>query len=348
MMEVAGQTAVRQHLIDPENCIRCNTCEDTCPKDAITHDNNYVVDADKCNLCLKCIPVCPTGAIDHWRMVPRVGLHGVAAQLGWSALPPEATLAATPAATVAQGQVADAAVAPATASTAASGSQPGSTLPPWSAAHAYTNLYGPTNPVTAAVTGNLRVTQVGKEYDSHLVVLDFGSTPFPVLEGQSLGVIPPGADASGRPHHARQYTISSPRDGERPGFNNLSLTVKRVLEDRQGNAVHGVASNYLCDLKVGDKVQVIGPFGASFLMPNHPRLGADARNDHAAAPVAHCRQIRGWQADAVLRRPNEGGTPVLWWAAQPAEGLHRCRTGLLANRGPTQALRPGCHAITFR
>ena len=27
----------------------------------------------------------------------------------------------------------------------------------------------------------------------------------------------------------------------------------------------------MCDLKVGDKVEVIGPFGASFLMPNHRR-----------------------------------------------------------------------------
>jgi benzoyl-CoA 2,3-dioxygenase component A len=27
----------------------------------------------------------------------------------------------------------------------------------------------------------------------------------------------------------------------------------------------------MCDLKVGDKVQVIGPFGSTFLMPNHPR-----------------------------------------------------------------------------
>ena len=43
---------LKQHLIDPEICIRCNTCEDTCPVDAITHDSrNYVVDADICNHC---------------------------------------------------------------------------------------------------------------------------------------------------------------------------------------------------------------------------------------------------------------------------------------------------------
>ena len=78
-------------------------------------------------------------------------------------------------------------------------------------------------------------------------------------------------EALGNPHHARQHSVTSPRNGERPGYNNLALTVKRVTVDHDGNPVRGVASNYVCDLKVGDKVQVVGPFGSSFLMPNHPR-----------------------------------------------------------------------------
>src|SRR5262249_35822070 len=56
----------------------------------------------------------------------------------------------------------------------------------------------------------------------------------------------------------------------RPGYNNLALTVKRVTVDHSGNAVRGVASNYLCDLKKGDEVKVIGPFGTTFLMPDDP------------------------------------------------------------------------------
>jgi benzoyl-CoA 2,3-dioxygenase component A len=151
----------------------------------------------------------------------------------------------------------------------------GATLPPWSAAHPYTNLHGPKKPTSATVAGNVRVTEVGRtagsDYDTHHIVLDFGSMPFPVLEGQSIGIVPPGTDASGKPHHARQYSIASPRNGERPGYNNVSLTIKRVLEDHQGRPVRGVASNFMCDLKVGDTVQVIGPFGTSFLMPNHPK-----------------------------------------------------------------------------
>ena len=103
-------------------------------------------------------------------------------------------------------------------------------------------------------------------------MLDFGSSPFPVLEGQSIGIIPPGTDAHGRPHHARQYSIASPRDGERPKYNNLSLTVKRVLIDHAGQPVRGVASNYVCDLAKGDQVKVIGPFGSTFLMPDAPEV----------------------------------------------------------------------------
>jgi benzoyl-CoA 2,3-dioxygenase component A len=66
------------------------------------------------------------------------------------------------------------------------------------------------------------------------------------------------------------YSVASPRDGERPGYNNLSLTVKRVVEDHEGKPALGVASNYLCDLQKGDTVQVTGPFGTDYLMPNHP------------------------------------------------------------------------------
>ena len=108
------------------------------------------------------------------------------------------------------------------------------------------------------------MTEVGGDSDTRHLVLDFGHMPVPVLEGQSSGVVPPGVDASGRPRHARQYSVASPRNGERPGYNNLSLTIKRVLVDHQDRPIRGAASNYLCDLQVGDAVQIIGLFGTSF------------------------------------------------------------------------------------
>ena len=77
---------VKQHLIDPEICIRCYTCEMTCPIGAIQHDdNNVVVDPDICNFCMDCIPVCPTGSIDEWRVVATP--YSLSDQYGFEELP---------------------------------------------------------------------------------------------------------------------------------------------------------------------------------------------------------------------------------------------------------------------
>ena len=328
-MDMTDTIVIKQHLIDPEICIRCNTCEATCPVGAITHDSrNYVVDADKCNFCMACVPPCPTGSIDNWRTMPKVTAYSVADQLTWDELPPELSADELAAAGVAADAVpATEPVQPslpaaADGQTAFNSAQYGATISPWSAAHAYTNLYGPKaaqKTLTATCTGNVRVTEVGKEYDTHHIVLDFGTAPFPVLEGQSIAIVPPGVDANGRAHHPRQYSIASPRNGERPGYNNLSLTIKRVLEDHQGNPVRGVGSNYMCDLQVGDKVEVIGPFGASFLMPNHPRSHiVMICTGTGSAPM---RAMTEWRRRQRKAGKFEGGKLMLFFGARTQEEL---------------------------
>ncbi|QGZ63522.1 benzoyl-CoA 2,3-epoxidase subunit BoxA [Paraburkholderia acidisoli] len=263
---------LRQHLIDPEICIRCNTCEETCPIDAITHDGtNYVVKAEVCNGCMACVPPCPTGAIDNWRNVLKADAYSIDEQYTWDELPTQSASVSAPVeAPLAQGAAATPVAEAPDVTVAGSDLVRGSTVPPWSAARPYVNLYTHKAPTTATVVGNYRLTDDATESDIHHIVLDFGAMPFPVLEGQSIGILPPGATPEGRAHHARQYSIASPRDGERPGYNNVSLTVKRVTRDHGGNETDGVCSNYLCDLKKGDTVTVIGPFGNTFLMPNHP------------------------------------------------------------------------------
>ncbi len=325
-MTTASNIAIQQHLIDPEICIRCNTCEAICPVQAITHDaRNYVVDAEKCNLCMACISPCPTGSIDNWRTMPRLKAYTPTEQLTWDELPAAWTAEQlAEAGTSNPDDVPDVSASPAptaavSGDAAFNSSAYGSTLPPWSAAHAYINLHGPKAPTTATVAGNVRVTEVGKEYDTHHVVLDFGSMPFPVLEGQSIGVLPPGNDDTGKANHARQYSIASPRNGERPGYNNVSLTIKRVLEDHQGKPLRGVASNYMCDLKVGDKVQVIGPFGTSFLMPNHPRSNiVMICTGTGSAPM---RAMTEWRRRLRQSGKFEGGKLMLFFGARTKEEL---------------------------
>jgi len=331
-------TVIKQHLIDPEICIRCNTCETMCPVSAITHDSrNYVVDASKCNWCNDCISPCPTGSIDNYRKMPLVKAYSLEEQMGWDELPAE--LSRDQLAELSGGEALAEEEAPAAAVTAPvepgtesafNSAQFGATLPPWSAAHAYTNLYGPNsrNPaadkhISATVVGNVRVTEIGKaglsDYDTHHIVLDFGAMPFPVLEGQSIAVIPPGTDTSGRAHHPRQYSIASPRNGERPGYNNVSLTIKRVLEDHHGKPVRGVASNFMCDLKVGDTVQVIGPFGASFLMPNHPKSHiVMICTGTGSAPM---RAMTEWRRRQRASGKFEGGKLMLFFGARSQEEL---------------------------
>jgi benzoyl-CoA 2,3-epoxidase subunit A len=323
-------SAIRQHLIDPEICIRCNTCEATCPVNAITHDDrNYVVRADVCNGCMACISPCPTGSIDNWRIVPLAQAYSIEEQLTWDELPKELTPEQLAAAGVtdasAVGSIADESNAAKTLASAINGEQAfdsaayGATTPPWSAAHAYSNLYVPKLPTTATAVGNFNCTEAGFESETHHVVLDFGTIPFPVLEGQSIGIIPPGADERGRPHVARQYSIASARNGERPGYNNVSLTVKRVTESHTGQTVRGVASNYVCDLKVGDTVQVIGPFGTSFLMPNHPKSNiVMICTGTGSAPM---RAMTEWRRRLRKSAKFDGGKLMLFFGARTQQEL---------------------------
>ena len=319
---------IQQHLIDPEICIRCNTCEATCPVGAITHDSrNYVVDAEKCNLCMACVPPCPTGSIDNWRSMPKAKAYSVEEQLTWDDLPVALSdadlqamglggqaVAVAPAAEAAPAQAVNAS-GEAVFNSAAFGS----TLPPWSAAHAYTNLYGPKTPTQATVVGNFKVNEAGTSNETHHIVIDFGCMPFPVLEGQSVAIVPPGVDASGKPHHARQYSIASPRNGERAGYNNVSLTVKRVIEDHEGKPVQGVCSNYLCDVKVGDAIQVIGPFGSSFLMPNHPKSNiVMICTGTGSAPM---RGMTEWRRRLRQTGKFEGGKLMLFFGARTQKEL---------------------------
>ncbi len=290
----------KQHLIDPEICIRCYTCEMTCPIGAIEHDDmNVVVDASKCDGCGDCIPVCPTGSIDNWRVVEsQDAAYSLEDQYGWEELPEQADIAAGE-----EGETDPIAALLAEAHKGAGGKA----RAPDSAASPTVNLYTLGNPVEAVVQGNYPLTD-DPDHDVRHVILDFQGKPFPVLEGQSLGVIAPGENANGKPHLPRLYSVSSPRDGERAGYHNVSLTVKREAG--------GVCSNHVCDLQKGDTVQVTGPFGATFLLPSDP----DARllmvcTGTGAAPM------RAFTMARQRTVGNRTGSMVMFFGARTPESL---------------------------
>jgi len=243
---------IKQHLIDPEICIRCHTCEEACSIGAITHnEDNVVVDASICNFCMDCIAPCPTGSIDNWRIVTEA--YSVEEQLEWMELPEQGEVDAG------EGDEDDVVARLLEEAHAGAG---GAAFAPASAATPAVNLFTKESPAIAKVQGNYRLTAAEADSDTRHIILDLGAHAFPVLEGQTVGIIPPGTDGSGQPHALRLYSVSSPRDGEREATNNLSLTVKRD----EG----GIASNYLCNLAKGEEVTLVGPFGNSFLIPDDP------------------------------------------------------------------------------
>jgi len=300
---MTATTLFKQHVIDPEICIRCNTCEETCPVDAVSNDgNNYVVDPEKCNYCMDCISPCPTGSIDNWRVVRSP--YSLANQFSWSELPAQESFEdqSDAASLEAIEDEASALIAK------AHGGLGGKSIAPVSAAKPGVNLFNRSKPAVATVTGCYRLTDPQADNDVRHIILDFGSTIFPVLEGQSIGIIPPGFDERSQAHRIRLYSVASPRHGERPNTNNLALTVKREAK--------GVCSNYLCDLKRGDKVEVTGPFGATFLMPNDP-----ATNIIMICTGTGSAPFRGFTEWRRRTMPDAEGRMVLFFGARRPEEL---------------------------
>ena len=98
--------------------------------------------------------------------------------------------------------------------------------------------------------------------------------------GQAFGVIAPGEDENGKPHKVRLYSFACPSGGEDGTGNIISTTPKRVIDEhdprfatrasRDHALFLGVCSNYLCGLAAGDEVQLTGPSGKRFLLPQRP------------------------------------------------------------------------------
>ena len=303
-MNAHATDLIKQHLIDPEICIRCNTCEETCPVDAVTHDgNNYVVDASICNHCMDCISPCPTGSIDNWRVVSKA--YSLEEQYSWEELPKQEDVAAAAGEGGAVEALEDEVAKLLEEARKGLGGKP---VAPHSASKPTVNLYNRGKFATATLTGNFRLTDAASDTDVRHIILDFGDQPFPVLEGQSIGIVAPGVDENGKPHVARLYSVASPRCGEKPNTNNLALTVKR--EDK------GVCSNYLCDLPRGAKVEVTGPFGATFLMPDDP-----AANIIMICTGTGSAPFRGFTERRRRAMPDAPGRLLLFFGARRPEEL---------------------------
>lgn len=136
------------------------------------------------------------------------------------------------------------------------------------------HLHTPASPATGTVVSSSRCTRSKSTSFVRHVAIDVSQTSIAgaIRPGQSFGVIPPGVDESGRPHKLRLYSVASPTRGEDGDGKVIATTVKRTIDEHweSHKLFLGVASNYLCDLQVGDSVTVTGPSGKRFIIPAEP------------------------------------------------------------------------------
>ena len=141
------------------------------------------------------------------------------------------------------------------------------------------NLVRPTDPVIGTVVENqLCMKSKSASFVRH-VAIDVSDTPLAgaFLPGQSFGIIPPGDEPDGKKSKVRLYSLACPSWGEDGQSRVISTTPKRLIEELRPHGVDrpnddhrihlGRGSNYLCDLAVGDRVQLTGPSGKRFLLP---------------------------------------------------------------------------------
>ena len=131
------------------------------------------------------------------------------------------------------------------------------------------NLYKPKAPFLGTVTENYSLLKEGAIGRVQHISFDLsgGDPHLEYVEGQSIGIVPAGADAKGKPHKLRLYSIASTRHGDNLEDNTVSLCVRQLQYEKDGETINGVCSTYLCDVEPGTKVKITGPVGKEMLLP---------------------------------------------------------------------------------
>jgi len=114
-----------------------------------------------------------------------------------------------------------------------------------------------------------RITPEKSEEEVRDIILEVDKRNFTFKVGQSIGIIIPGPHELGHKEHFRLYSISDISESENGKNPQISICVKRCsyIDDFSGERYDGIASNYLCDRKVGDKIILTGPYGLPFELP---------------------------------------------------------------------------------
>lgn len=132
------------------------------------------------------------------------------------------------------------------------------------------NIYRPKNPYIGKCVGNTELVREGGTGTVRHLKFDISGGDLRYLEGQSIGIIPPGTDEKGKAHKLRLYSIASTRHGDDIDDKTVSLCVRELeyKHPETGETIYGVCSSYLCNLDTGADVAITGPVGKEMLLPD--------------------------------------------------------------------------------
>lgn len=119
----------------------------------------------------------------------------------------------------------------------------------------------------AVVQASKRLTPQDTE-EIREIVLEVQESEFSCKINESFGVLIKQQGAFGNPYHHRLYSVADLPE-KANGKAKLTMLVKRCnyIDEFSGEKHPGVASNYLCDRRVGDEITVTGPHKLPFDVP---------------------------------------------------------------------------------
>jgi ferredoxin--NADP+ reductase len=172
----------------------------------------------------------------------------------------------------------------------------------------------------ATVVSSERISPAGADAEVRELVLEVDRTDLPCEVGQSVGVLAPGDRTMGQRFHYRLYSVADLPEAGPTGRPRIKICVRRCswVDEYSGERRPGVASNYLCDLAPGDRVELTGPFGLAFDVPEDPTtdlllIGSGTGIAPFRALVKHLyREVPDWRGRVLLFHGARSGLELLY------------------------------------
>ena len=166
--------------------------------------------------------------------------------------------------------------------------------------------YDKTERFAATVVSSTRITSDDADAEIREIVLEVDREDFDYSPGQSIGILIPGPHEFGHDFHFRLYSVAD--TASERGKPRITIAVRRCeyIDEFSGERYEGIASNYICDREEGDTLEITGPYGYAFELPenndaNLILIGAGTGIASFRAFVKHIyKNVGGWQGKVRL------------------------------------------------